>query len=467
MASPRLDLIKTIVVVMMENRSFDHALGYLSMKRGWEKVEGVRPLDPAWMQKTINVYQGESYPPFEQRDVIHKMAGDPPHEWPDIARQMGKPDTNGVFPMKGFVANYATATEQPPISHDPPPPVMGYFCGDHLPVTDRLATSFTVCDHWFSSLPAGTQANRLMSMAGYSLIAHNTFPLPHHSLVYDWLDARKINWRVYHEGLPFFAMMPNQIPRILTSGRFRPLGTLWDDVSSESPEEFPEVIFVEPWYTDGPHPNVSRDDHAPSSIVGGQQFLNEVYRSIRVSPNWGGTVMIVNYDEHGGFFDHVSPPAVVTPPSSSHTNPGFSYLGVRVPAMVISPFVTPGGICDLRLDHTSVLKFLGQKFGKRNSMPPGFSALVDSREVNSVYDVLDLDSPRPDEPPVAFPLDDEYLNQPLPQVGYTPTCAAPPSVLAEAFKVGLDLMRQHPAYPGSYYDELLAAFPEDPKTHLL
>lgn len=426
----------------------------------------MRPQDPAWIARTTNIFQGKAYAPFEQLDVIHKMAGDPPHEWTDIARQMGNPDANGVFPMNGFVANYATAAEKPDVVDEVRPPVMGYFSGEHLPVTDLLATNYAVCDHWFSSLPAGTQANRLMSMAGYSLIAHNTFPLPNHELVYDWLEKRGVRWRVYHEGLPFFSMMLNQIPRILTSGNFKPLGELWNDVRDESPEQFPEVIFVEPWYTDGPHPGDSRDDHAPSSVVGGQQFLNEVYRSIRDNPNWDSTVMVVNYDEHGGFFDHVSPPAVVTPPSANHTNPGFSHLGVRVPAMVVSPFVAPGTIYKERLDHTSVLKFLGQKFGSRNRNPAGYSDLVDSRDVNSVYDVLNLDSPRPDDPPVAFPLDDEFLNQPLPAAGYVPESLAPPSTLAEAFKVGLDVMRSHPAYAGSYYQGLLADFPTDPKTHL-
>ena len=238
MPSPNLDLITTIVVVMMENRSFDHMLGYLSLKKGWETIEGVKPGDPDWIRRTTNTFAGQSYAPFEQKDVIHKMAGDPPHEWTDIARQMGNADANGIFPMNGFVANYATALEKPPISHNPPPPVMGFFNGGNVPVTDRLAANFAVCDHWFSSLPAGTQANRLMSMAGYSLIAHNTFPLPNHSLVYDWLDEREINWRVYHEGLPFFAMMPNQISRILASGRFRPLATLWDDANTKAPMSF-------------------------------------------------------------------------------------------------------------------------------------------------------------------------------------------------------------------------------------
>jgi phospholipase C len=464
MPSPNLDQITTIVVVMMENRSFDHLLGYLSLKKGWEHVDGVRPNDAAWVKQTTNIYNGQSHAPFHQTDVVHKMSGDPPHEWQDIARQLGTPDGNGTFPMQGFVENYANAKERPLIGKNPP--VMGYFTGDQLPITDRLATNFAVCDKWFSALPAGTQANRLMAMAGYSRIAHNTLPLPDHTLVYDWLDERKIDWRVYHEGLPFFAMMPNQINRILTSGRFRPLAKLFEDATDDS-GEFPEVVFVEPWYTDGPHHDLSRDDHAPSSIVGGQQFLNEVYRSIRESPNWASTVMIVNYDEHGGFFDHVSPPQVTTtPPHEGTSNPGFAYLGVRVPALIVSPLVSAGRVYSERLDHTSVLKFIGQKFGERNGKPKGYSEAVDTRDVHSVYDVLDLADSRTEHSPAAYPLTDEYLNQPLPAAGYLPSCPVPPSTLAGAFKWGLDTIGRDSNYRGQF-DDLRQKFPSDPTTHLI
>jgi phospholipase C len=334
---------------------------------------------------------------------------------------------------------------------------MGYFTGEHLPVTDLLARNFAVCDHWFSALPAGTQANRLMAMAGYSRIAHNIQPLPTHDLVYDWLEKHNVRWRVYHEGLPFFSLMLNQLPRILLGKHFRPLAKLWDDVRNESPDEFPEVIFIEPWYTDGPHHSVSRDDHAPSAIVGGQQFLNEVYRAIRINPNWDGTVMIINYDEHGGFFDHVSPPAVRTdPPADTQDNHGFRTLGVRVPALVVSPFVSPGRVYDGQLDHTSVLRFLGEKFGEGK----GYSEAVDTRDVRSVYEVLDLQAPRSKKPPAALPLGD-YLKQTPPPAGYVPG-TRPPSIIGEGFKRALDEIRISSENTTSKFDDLLQAFPADP-----
>src|SRR5438105_4076455 len=167
MPTPSLDLIKTIVVVMMENRSFDHMLGYLRLTKGWENVDGVKPGDPDWIQRTTNIYNGKAYPPFHQTDPFHKMPADPPHEYTDIARQMGYPDDHGVFPMNGFVQSYANAKEKPIIGDLKSAVVMGYFTGEAVPVTDFLAKNFAVCDHWFSALPAGTQANRLMSMAGY------------------------------------------------------------------------------------------------------------------------------------------------------------------------------------------------------------------------------------------------------------------------------------------------------------
>ena len=110
-------------------------------------------------------------------------------------------------------------------------------------------------------------------------------------------------------------MMLRWIPDILREEHFRPLARLYDDVENEPPGEFPQVIFVEPAYTDAPHIGVACDDHAPSAIKGGQEFLLEVYRALtRVPDVWKGAVMVVTYDEHGGFFDHVSPPALRTEP---------------------------------------------------------------------------------------------------------------------------------------------------------
>jgi len=453
MPGPNLNLIKTIVVVMMENRSFDHLLGYLSMAPNkWANLEGLRDV-PAWMAGISSVYNGSSFPPMHLTDPYDPIPADPPHERDDIALQMGTP-VNGIYPMNGFVTNYTKAPGAPAVNPGDAVPAMGYYGPAEVPITDFFAQQFTVCDHWFCSLPAGTQPNRLMSMSGFSRIDVNQFGLPEQYLVYDWLNDRRIRWRVYHEGLPFFMMMPKWIPDILAGIHFRPLASLWDDVQNEPPDEFPQVIFVEPTYTDAPHIGISFDDHAPSAIKGGQEFLLEVYRAMSLSPGiWNSTVMIVDYDEHGGFFDHVSPPAIRTdPPTGASYTRSFETLGVRTPGFVISPFAKPSAVFNGVLDHTSVLKFIAQVFG--NGQP--YSDVVERRSVASVADALTLDVPRPDIP--AAPPLIAYLNRQPPTVGYIPG-TVPSSPMQQGFKNALDGIRGAPPNTTDRFRDLLSAFP--------
>ncbi len=445
---------------MMENRSFDNLLGYLSMapysNRG--KVDGIQN-DDAWKDQYANVYQGIKYRPFPLDDPYHAMDGDPPHERDPIALQMGAA-VNGKFPLNGFVANYAQATEHPTITQDHLPPVMGYFSADQAPVTDFFARNFAICDNWFASLPAGTQPNRLMAMSGESNIDINHVPIPSQKLVYDWLDERQIPWRVYHEGMPFFALMPHWIPDILFDKNFRDLDQLSRDIEnidSASEEPFPQVIFIEPTYTDATHIGPSSDDHAPSAIKGGQEFLSTVYRKIAIEDPefWKGVVMIVTYDEHGGFFDHVSPPAIQTtaPPGITYRN--FETLGVRVPAFVISPFVEKQYVHKGLLDHTSILKFIAQKFDKRGS----YSDSVDKRAVGSVLDVLTGSNPQ-QEAPAMLSLDPYLQKEKTPNVGYTPT-SNPDTVIQKGFQDALHTVKNTNNPKGKFAD-LLAVFPTQP-----
>jgi phospholipase C len=448
---PDLKLIKTIVVVMMENRSFDHLLGYLSLPPfSWNNVDGLRD-DSNWQTKASSSFGGSLYAPFVLTDPYDLMVGDPPHEWQQIATQMGN-STGGSFSMNGFVTNYNTVN---PVKPGDKPPVMGYFTPDQVPVTDFFAQNYAVCDRWFSSLPAGTQPNRLIAMSGFTNIAVNTFPLPDQTLVYDWLKTNNVRWRVYHQGMPFFAMMLRWIPDILQETHFRPLRQLYDDVQNEDPDTFPEVIFIEPTYTDAPHLGPSSDDHAPSAVKGGQEFLLEAYRAMSLNPDiWGGTVMVVTYDEHGGFFDHVSPPVLETqpPPGANYTD-AFKTLGVRVPGFVLSPFVKPKTVFNGVLDHTSILKFIAQKFGKGQP----YSDLVEQRNVGSVLDVLNLDTPREDIPS-APPLIDYLAKQPK-EAGYTPNTPPPQAPINKGFKQALDTIREHPANTDGKFSELLDNFP--------
>jgi hypothetical protein len=201
----------------------------------------------------------------------------------------------------------------------------------------------------------------------------------------------------------------------------------------------PQVIFVEPTYQDSPHTGRSTDDHAPAGISDGQQFLMEVYKTVTAnSAFWKSALLIVDYDEHGGFFDHVSPPLIPTnPPGGAEWSAPFKSLGVRTPAFIISPFVSPGAVSHNLLDHTSVLKLLGEKFGTGSYSPD-----VDSRPVSSISHVLDFTNPILQAP--AAPSLDDYLKlRPPAPVGVT----MPPgnTVMQIGFRNVIRSMKQHGA----------------------
>jgi phospholipase C len=446
--SAGFEQIKTIVIVMMENRSFDNLLGYLAMAEHPEKVDGISN-DPCWLDRVSSTYAGSRFAPFALTDPYDAIDADPPHERENIALQMGK-FADGNFAMDGFVQNYATAKGSPVIAATSKPPVMGYFTAEQAPAAGFLATHFAVCDRWHASLPAGTQPNRLLAMSGFSTIDVNHFPLPHQELVYDWLDRHEISWRVYHAGLPFFAMMIDRLPEILDGDRFRPFETLSGDVLDEA---LPQVVFVEPVYTDAPHVGPSSDDHAPSGIKGGQEFLLEVYRSLTsLQDTWANMVMVVTYDEHGGFFDHISPPALRTDPPPGASYKAFETLGVRVPAFVVSPFVKPGSVFSGLLDHTSILKLIAQVFGGGS----GYSDAVDKRPVGSVAEVLnDLGAVR--TAPV-IPSLKPYLDKQAALAGRFPG-KAPETPLQQGFNQALDQIRAHPRAREKFGDLLDHDFP--------
>jgi len=375
MANPA---VKTIVILMQENRSFDHMLGYRSLPP-WNRpaVDGLQA-DPAWQQRYGNPGAGGTYLASRLPDPSVVLPGDPVHDRPAIAVQLGTP-ASGVFPMTGFVQSCPTLD---PVTNQPV--VMGYFDGNELPTTHFFAENYVICDRWFASLPASTQPNRLMLMAGESLIDNNKDLLPSQPLVYNWLRQHNVRWRVYHESLPFFSLMPEWVPEILLDDNFREFNRIFADIQNEADATFPQVIFIEPRFTDAPHLEVPNDDHAPSALSPGQDFLAQAYAAVTSNPDrWRGTVFLVMYDEHGGFFDHVSPPAVATPPPAGATYAPFASLGARVPGFVISPLVVAGAVYSGILDHTSVLKFIADTFAGGS-----YSPAVDSRPVDSISGVL-------------------------------------------------------------------------------
>jgi phospholipase C len=433
----KLDQIQTIVVVMMENRSFDHMLGYLSLPPFSRNDIDGQSTDPSWLARYANSDKGQPLQPFLSADPYSlPNEFDPPHERTYVAQHLGQLK-NGQYSMNGFPGAIPDSVSADTAVRRL---VMSYFGAQQAPINDFFARNFTICDRWFCSLPAGTQPNRLMAMSGISMIQLNQTPLPEQELVYDWLSARKVNWRVYHQGIPFFTMMLKWVPEILGNDRFRSFSDLETDLVNTPADELPQVIFVEPTYGDAPHVGPSTDDHAPAGISDGQELLMQVYNAVTASPAfWSKALMFVSYDEHGGFFDHVSPPLIPTAPPQTGLYPQFDSLGVRVPAYIISPFVAAGGVNHLVFDHTSILKLLGQKFDPAGSYSPA----VDARPVKSIGDALNFNIPISDSP-VAPALND-YLTprQPAPAL----TAPIPRTQLQQAFRDSVEEMKRQGAGP--------------------
>ena len=384
-----LTQLETIVIVLMENRSFDHLLGHLSLRNYGARtdVDGLKD-DPRWIEEYTNDCDGAAASgPFHLKTLA--LSDDPPHEREYIAKQIGAPYPwyDGRAPMNGFMKSYATTGVWSDQIHE----VMGYYTGDELPITRYFADQFAICDSWFACIPTSTQPNRLMAMAGYTLI-DNTLGsiIPDHDLVYDWLEQRSnlVDWCVYHEGFPFFMLMPKWTIRILTDAHFQSLDKLNDRLSRRPPK--PQVLFVEPKYTNDPlRTSIPTDDHSPSSIAGGQYFLSSVYNALRQNDEvWNRSLMIVTYDENGGLFDHASPSPIRTDPpvGAQWKDPTpFTTTGIRVPAILISPLIKEASVYKDPLDHTSILRFLGQCFGDVS-----YNMWVAQRRgVGSIKDVLD------------------------------------------------------------------------------
>ena len=360
--------VKTIVLVMMENRSFDHLLGWMSLGPYGRRtdVDGLTgDIDVASRELTNLTYdnygQKQRWRPYLlDRDI--QLATDIPHSRSEIRQQMAFSTTIGDFAMNGFAQAYFDAN---PGQRNGRPESLGIFPPDLVPMTAFLARNYLVCDRWFSPIPTDTQPNRIMSLAGYTRVDYTASFIPDHDLVIDWCGRKGVRWRAYSSGFPFLALM--RTARALIDGdHFRTFGQLARDVQTEPDSEFPQFIIVEPEYGDDPlarHPN---DNHPPLPMGGGEAFLSDVYRALISNPaRWAETLLIVVYDEHGGLFDHVPPFTVTTRPPKDQgwrdATP-FTTSGLRVPAILVSPWVQRGGASHLLLDHTSILRFLADTF---------------------------------------------------------------------------------------------------------
>jgi phospholipase C len=387
-----LDKVKTIVIVMMENRSFDHLLGALSLPAygGRRDLDGLSgDVDPATRELTNPLYDnyalGHRWRPYiAVRDA--PLVTDVPHGRGSVSTQLDFSPVVDGFTMTGFAKAYFDAN---PGNRGAPPESLMIFPPQLVPMTAFLASQYAVCDRWFSPVPTDTQPNRFMSLAGYTKVADTSDTPPDHDILTDWCAKRGVRWRVYHEGFSFITLFRR---KVIIDPDFRPFRELASDFQLESDATFPQVVLVEPAYADDPFAAHPDDNHPPLPMGPGEAFLSRVYRAVTSNPaRWAGTVMVVFYDEHGGFFDHVRPLSLETKAPNGEYAP-FTTTGPRVPAVVVSPLVKPGSVCHEYLDHTSILRFLGEKFGAGK----GYSPQVDARHADGTLKSLAVALNAPD-----------------------------------------------------------------------
>jgi len=367
-----LDQIKLIVVVMMENRSFDHVLGYLSLPQYGGRIDIDGLINPDTDPRFASEYDHQIYRPFPMADG--PLPHDLPHSRREVAVQLAV--SGGTPTMSGFVQAYVDMSHS--IVEQPPP--LGYLTPDSVFMSDFLARNYLVCDRWFAPLPTDTHPNRVMAFTGSATVDETKSRIiPHRNLVFDWLTRRGVRWRAYHCGFSFFPLF-GAFGHIL-GGNFHSMRQLASDIDSDADDKVPQVIFIEPEYGDSPvhFGFVPNDNHPPVPIGPGEHFLRDVYAALTSSPRWAETMLIVIHDEHGGFFDHVAPLPVKTrvPQSALYQEP-FVTTGVRVPALVASPFVPAGTCYHGTLDHTSVLQLLAEKFaGDRRAYSDDVNRRID------------------------------------------------------------------------------------------
>lgn len=355
------DRIDRVVVLMLENRSFDQMLGALETEG--RPVDGVvTALNAApnpdqdgrlWRPHRLAAHWHGPNPVY----TLNRRSSfkpDPDHEMDDVTAQIA----GGA--MNGFVTSMQRAHEFAVYPED----VLGYYTRQDLPVLFHLADQGAVCDRWFCSVPTSTMPNRLYSLCGDSARYHET-PVPSREIalpcIFDLLGDDE--WAIYSGRF-------SDIHRIRAASMAMFLGD-WDhkdlvnrhwhkldDFARDARQgRLPKVTWIEPrydWLAD------ANDDHPPTPIEAGQALLKRVYEALSADPAlWQRTVFVLTYDEHGGFYDHVAPPPIpAAARSDSDLHVPFDTFGPRVPALVLSPLAEPGDVVKTQLEHASVLKFI-------------------------------------------------------------------------------------------------------------
>jgi phospholipase C len=372
--APASSGIDHLVVVMMENRSFDHFLGWLPNAAGIQT--GLNFTDKS----------GASHP-------THSLSGDftgCPHPDPDHTYDGSRVAYDGGK-MDGFLRAGSNDLYS-----------IGYYGEKDIPFYAALARNYTTCDHYFAAILGPTVPNRMFLYAGQTDRTDDSFAISSVPTILDRLADAKVSHNYYYSNVPFLT---------LWADRYVGISKLHSDfVAQASNGTLPAVSFVDPAYTlldDG----TGNDDHPHADIREGDRFLYDIFEAVATGPAWSSTVLVINFDEWGGFFDHVAPPrAEAANAVDTDIVNGKTLLGFRLPVVIASPFSRGDAqsprISSLVFDHTSVLKLIEWRWGLAPLTPRDASG-----DINNLAYALSFNQPqtavptlpKPNAPAIAAP----------------------------------------------------------------
>ncbi len=364
----QIPLIKNIVIVMLENHSYDNILGMMP-GRGDGFVLGADGKPTAsnpWPTSSV-------FPPPSKDAVLHAFP------MPNPCQQPAHPYNT----WEAFKVSYAGGRNNGFVKSQSGPVSMGYFEPSVLPFTNSMAATFPVCDRYFCSVGAQTYPNRRFLMGGTSLGLVNDVlnsDRPPNGTMFEALNAHGISWKNYYSSLPSALIWSylggSVVPNLIKISQF------FMDAATNN---LPAVSLVDPDFG-------TQSEENPQDVQFGEQFLAQVVQAVMSSPQWPHTMLVWCYDESGGYYDHVPPPKAVRPDGvapmlSAGDRPGsFNRYGFRVPAGVVSPYARPDYVSHVVHDHTSVLKLIETKW----NLP---ALTYRDANADNLLDTVDLTAP--------------------------------------------------------------------------
>ena len=398
--------IKHVVVVMFENRSFDTMLGGLYTNGSCPihflpAASAEHPFDGLTAGLSNPTRAGGTIAATMPASTATLPDPDPQETFTNVRIQL-LGNAAGAAPMSGFVQDYETTSTTDASQ------VMQCHSPDQLKVLSTLAREYAVSDAWFASVPSQTWPNRAFAHAGTSNghVDNGSPPDPFEwqvRTIFNVLSDVDVSWAVYSAALVAPSLTLTMFPTLWDpkyKANFQRFGNF---VSACQNNTLPQYSFIEPRFLLDPN-----DQHPPHDVYAGESLLYDIWNAVSTSPAWPETLLVITYDEHGGTYDHVLPPANAVAPDAA-SNPGdqnfaFDSFGVRVPAVVVSPYIAPGTVFRSTnatpYDHTSILATLRDWL---DIAPADMLASQRVAAAPTLAPLLTLDTPRADSPAIAAP----------------------------------------------------------------